>query len=85
MGRDGPTGRALTPRQRDVALLLAQGCENEHVAIALGMRRRTVAVHIRAISAVLGIAPEGHGWRLRLARAAVSRARMRPVERSSHR
>ncbi len=58
--------RALTRRERDVALLLAQGCKPAQVAIALGISERIVERHVLAINAKLGVRPSGQSWRRRL-------------------
>lgn len=60
--------RALTPRERDVALLLAQGCQEWQVAIALGVSQRTVKRYVRAIRVKLHVAADVRTWHSRLAR-----------------
>lgn len=50
--------RALTPRERDIALLLAQGCQLAQVALALGISERIAERHVSAISAKLGVRPK---------------------------
>lgn len=65
--------RALTRRERDVALLLAQGCQPAQVAIALGVNTRIVERHISAISAKLGVRSRGRSWLRRLEKAATRR------------
>ncbi|MGE3960092.1 MAG: LuxR C-terminal-related transcriptional regulator [Dehalococcoidia bacterium] len=44
-----PSGRALTPRQREVALLAARGLSDREIGIELGMTRRTATTHMSAI------------------------------------
>jgi DNA-binding NarL/FixJ family response regulator len=43
------TDVALTPRERDVLELLAEGRSNDEVALALGIRTTTVRFHVRAL------------------------------------
>jgi len=62
--------RALTRRERDVALLLAQGCQPAQVAIALGISERIVKRHISAISGKLGVRSGGRLWLRHLGNAA---------------
>lgn len=45
----------LTPRQRDVLDLLAQGRSNKRIALALGMAEGTVRIHVTAILKALGV------------------------------
>jgi DNA-binding NarL/FixJ family response regulator len=45
---------ALTPRQRDILALIAQGRSNKEIAFALGIRERTVKFHVAALFARLG-------------------------------
>lgn len=56
-----PTRRAvaasfdgLTPREREVALLIAQGHSNREIAEALVLSERTVTTHVTSILAKLG-------------------------------
>jgi len=44
---------ALTPRERDVLELLAEGRSNDEIALALGIRTTTVRFHVRALLAKL--------------------------------
>ena len=62
--------RALTRRERDVALLLAQGCQPAQVAIALGISERIVKRHISAITRKLGVRSRGQSWLRHLGNAA---------------
>jgi DNA-binding CsgD family transcriptional regulator len=48
--------RALTPRERQVALAVAAGASNRQVATALSMAPRTVECHLAHIYTKLGIA-----------------------------
>ena len=50
-----PTPHDLTPRERDVARLLAEGCTNAQVASRLGIATKTAAVHVSNILAKLGM------------------------------
>lgn len=45
----------LTPRQREVAVMLANGRRNKEVAASLGMSERTVEVHRANILRTLGV------------------------------
>lgn len=45
----------LTPRQREVAVMLANGRRNKEVAASLGMSGRTVEVHRANILRTLGV------------------------------
>ncbi|MBX6765345.1 MAG: response regulator transcription factor, partial [Rubrobacteraceae bacterium] len=44
-----PSEALLTPRQREVALLVAQGLANRQIASELGISENTVANHVAAI------------------------------------
>jgi DNA-binding NarL/FixJ family response regulator len=44
----------LSPRERDVLRLLAQGWSDKEIAAALGIGRRTASTHVAAIRAKLG-------------------------------
>ena len=46
---------ALTKREREVALLVAQAKSNEEVATELGVKRRTVETHLERIYSKTGI------------------------------
>jgi DNA-binding CsgD family transcriptional regulator len=46
----------LTPREREVAQLLARGASNEEIARALWISRHTVKDHAKAVYAKLGVA-----------------------------
>jgi FixJ family two-component response regulator len=45
----------LTPREEEVALLVAQGCLNKEVAFELGIVEKTVKIHRGRVMAKLGI------------------------------
>jgi len=45
----------LTPREREVAQLLARGATNEEIARALWISRYTVKDHVKAVYAKLGV------------------------------
>ena len=45
---------SLTPRERDVLELLAEGRSNDEVALALDIRTTTVRFHVRALLSKLG-------------------------------
>jgi len=46
---------ALTPRQREVAALVATGLRNKDIALALGIRLATVKDHVHAILSKTGL------------------------------
>lgn len=54
--RPGLDLTALTPRQRDVALLVARGLSNKEIARALELSVATVKDHVHAILSRLGLA-----------------------------
>jgi DNA-binding NarL/FixJ family response regulator len=45
----------LTPRDRQIANLLLQGCDNQEIADQLHMRRRTVKAHFNRMFLRFGI------------------------------
>lgn len=49
-----PTGAPLTPREREVLALLAQGLANKAIAPRLGITEHTVKAHVAAIYEKLG-------------------------------
>jgi DNA-binding NarL/FixJ family response regulator len=51
-----PGGEPLTPRQREIAALLAQGRSNRQIAHELHISERTAENHVRNIMAALGAA-----------------------------
>jgi DNA-binding NarL/FixJ family response regulator len=50
----GPDLDALTPRERDVALQVAQGASNREIAESLAITERTVKAHLSAVFEKLG-------------------------------
>jgi DNA-binding NarL/FixJ family response regulator len=54
--KTGPTGR-LTPRERDVLALMAEGRSNSDIATALVVSDSAVAKHINSIFTKLGLSP----------------------------
>jgi len=62
LGRDEGTQveavapRLLSPREREVALLVARGSTNREIAVALGMANRTVDTHVSNLLRKLGLA-----------------------------
>ncbi len=46
--------KVLTPREREVALLVARGLKNKEVALELGLSNGTVKVHVLNIFRKLG-------------------------------
>jgi predicted ATPase/DNA-binding CsgD family transcriptional regulator len=69
---DGPT--RLTPRQREVLVLLAQGRTNKEIAVQLGVTAKTVMHHTTAIYRTLGVRSRGEAaaWAYRAGVARVS-------------
>ena len=49
----------LTPRERDVLALIAEGRTDRQIAEALFISPRTVAMHVSSILAKLGVANRG--------------------------
>jgi DNA-binding NarL/FixJ family response regulator len=45
----------LSPRERQIAFLLLEGCENSAIASGLGMKLRTVKAHMNRMFMRLGI------------------------------
>ena len=49
------TAERLTPREREVALLVARGLTNRRIASELSVSERTVENHVRKILKKLGL------------------------------
>ena len=64
--RHGPL-HTLTPRERDVLALMAQGRTNAGIAERLFLSERTVETHIASLLAKIGIEPTADGHRRVLA------------------
>ncbi len=66
---DDPAGpvQALTPREREVLGLMAQGLDNATIASTLVITERSVSKHIGAVFAKLGLPPSDSGHRRVLA------------------
>jgi DNA-binding CsgD family transcriptional regulator len=45
---------ALSPRENDVLMLLAQGCRDDEIAVRLGLAHQTVRHHVSAVKHKLG-------------------------------
>ncbi|GAA1571093.1 response regulator transcription factor [Actinomadura kijaniata] len=58
---------ALTPREREVLSLMAQGLDNATIAASLVITERSVSKHIGSIFAKLGLPPSDSGHRRVLA------------------
>jgi DNA-binding CsgD family transcriptional regulator len=52
---DSAPHRALTPRERDVLRLLAEGRSDKEIATALFVSRRTAASHVAGVFRKLGV------------------------------
>ena len=50
-----PEGVTLTPRERDVLALLAEGLSNKRAARELGVSESTVKFHVQAVYSKLGV------------------------------
>ena len=63
----GPDPLSLTPREEDVAALVARGCTNKEVAAELFLTVKTVEYHLRNVYAKLGVTSRQELRRLRRA------------------
>ena len=52
---DGPAPAALTPREREVLALLADGLPNKQIARRLGIAEKTVKAHLTRVFAALDV------------------------------
>jgi len=52
---DGPAPAALTPREREVLALLADGLPNKQIARRLGITEKTVKAHLTRVFAALDV------------------------------
>lgn len=57
----------LTPRERDILALMAEGRSNQAIADRLGLELKTVEGHVRAIFGKLGLEPDAEDHRRVLA------------------
>jgi DNA-binding NarL/FixJ family response regulator len=55
-GRSPRRGAELSPREREVLLLVAQGLANKQIARRLGIAERTVKAHLTRVFQVIGVA-----------------------------
>ena len=46
---EAPDGRMLTPREREILMLLGEGLVNKEIAVRLGVSEHTVKTHLAAI------------------------------------
>lgn len=53
--RRGRAHASLTPREREIAYLVAEGLSNKRIAARLGISSDTVSTHLRRIFAKLGV------------------------------
>ena len=54
-GPDGANGNGLTPRQREIAALMAEGLSNKQIARSLSIEHATVKNHVHTILVKLGV------------------------------
>ena len=69
-GRSGGTG-ALSPRERQVLQLIANGFENKQVAVELDLSEATVKTYIRGIFARLDVASRAEAVAVALRRGLI--------------
>lgn len=69
---DGAQFEALTPREREVLQLLAQGRANKEIAATLGISERTVKYHVSAILGKLGAENRTEAVRIAVQRRLIS-------------
>jgi len=62
-----PATRALTPREREVLSLMAEGCTNAGIARRLWLNERTVETHVGSIMTKLGLVDNAEDHRRVLA------------------
>ncbi|MFC6022809.1 response regulator transcription factor [Plantactinospora solaniradicis] len=65
--RRGRPGNTLTPRERDVLRLMAEGRTNAAIAEHMVITEKSVSNHINTLFAKLGLPPSGSGHRRVLA------------------
>jgi DNA-binding NarL/FixJ family response regulator len=73
-GTAGITAEALSEREREVLQLLAEGATSKEIAVALGLRPKTVENHRARILDKLGVANSAAAVRTALARGLISSA-----------
>lgn len=54
-GNDGPAVGSLTPREREVLALIAQGQQNKNIAANLSLSEHTIKLHIHHIISKMGV------------------------------
>jgi NarL family two-component system response regulator LiaR len=54
-GTAGPEAADLTPREREVLILIARGRSNKRIALELGVAEKTVKTHVGHVLAKLGV------------------------------
>ena len=63
---------SLTPREREVLELLADGLPNKQIALRLGMSPETVKFHVAQISGKLGVSNRTEAVRVAIRRGLLS-------------
>jgi DNA-binding CsgD family transcriptional regulator len=81
--------KVLSPRERQIAVLVGRGMSNKDVARELGLRVGTVKIHAHNIFQKIGVRSRydliaQHGTRARAVPSIVSDAKSRPSSRSRH-